>query len=106
MKELKDYTSQELFNELWTREDVIAVKMWTKEDLVEQARVILRNEEPELEKHVEDIADLAMDSNYDCLKDTTNEEWDHVYSQVVDAIEEFKEKNYGKEEEQVSEHTA
>ena len=39
MKELKDYTTGELYNELWRRahhddsEDVFSVQMWTREDV-------------------------------------------------------------------------
>ena len=86
---LKDYTSQQLFNELWHRDDVLAVKMWTRDDLLKQTQSLVNNSYPDLAEHIEEIPDLAMDGVYECLGEATEEEWNHIYGQVSDAIDTF-----------------
>jgi len=109
MKELKNYTSQELFNELWTRDDVAAVKMWTRADIFEQAADLVSEFYPKLLGDLHEIVDIAMSGDYNYLKDCTDMEWDHIAGQIVKAAErvqkerddedEKKEEHDGKEEE-------
>ena len=101
MKTLKDYSSQELFDELWAREDVVAIKMWTREDLYRETLSRLEEEDHEngtsLIDHTDDIVDLAMlHGNYERLSDCTDDEWNLIVSNVIEAIDEYKEEHDGK----------
>lgn len=113
---LQKFTTQELFNELDGREDVAAVKMWTRTDIFEQASDLVSDLYPELMDDLDEIVDIAMSGDYDYLKDCTDEEWDHIASQIIKVAQEVqkerdeenekKEEHDGEEEERVSEHTA
>lgn len=102
-KVLQKFTTQELFNELWARDDVAAVKMWTRDDILKQARDIVSDNYPELMGDLDKIVDIAMSGNYDYLKDCTDAEWDHIANQIIEAAQEVQEErdeeNDDKEEE-------
>ena len=89
-KVLQKFTTQELFNELEAREDVAAVKMWTREDIYKQAFGIVEDNYREILDDLDEIVDRAMLGDYDYLKDCTDMEWDHVASQIIDAAQEVQ----------------
>lgn len=99
---LQKFTTQELFNELWARDDVAAVKMWTREDIYDQAYDIVVDNYRELLDDLDEIVDRAMLGDYDYLKDCTDMEWDHIANQIIEAAQEVQkerdEENEQKEE--------
>jgi len=101
-KVLQKFTTQDLFNELWARDDVAAIKMWTRTDIFEQAADLVSDLYPELMDDLDEIVDIAMSGDYDYLKDCTDAEWDHIASQIIEAAQEVQkerdEENEKKEE--------
>ena len=90
-KELKDYTTQELFNELYNREDVVALKLWTIKDVRDKVDDVLMNDFPEMLPYVEELKDEVAEDDYSYLDDCTDQEWDSIYVSVYNTVKNFKE---------------
>ena len=95
-KELKDYTTQELFEELRDRPDVVGIKLWNNEDIEGQVDHVIECDFPEMKDKAEELKGYAINGDFSFLNDCTDQEWDYIYSEVYQIIKWFKENKENK----------
>ena len=95
-KELKDYTTQELFDELRDRPEVVGAKLWTEEDVKIQVDRVIDDYFPGMLPRSEELKEYAINGDFSFLNDCTDQEWDSIYSEVYQIIKWFKENKENK----------
>lgn len=87
--DLANVPTDALVSALWERKDVLAVKVWTRDDCEGIAREYMESEhsdlpEAEADRRVDAIVDSMMGRGLDVLCDCTDAEWDALYGLAAD----------------------